>query len=1025
MARASTRNSMIAELQKEYQELSSSSVSITKASSSPDLQNSSTFLKPPLPSVSKSTKLFHSKSSTITNCLSSSKELLNNTKPLVSKNTPADDDGSTPNKASLIPQFARSRNGIKECMRKSKAAREEQTEETERKEKLDQLHQRQKESIPKKAELAKLQTQREEQEDKSHAVLKLEASKIKELFDFQQDLGGEEKEVMMSSTQLTGPPEIHLQLKLQEIAKVKNEEIRKLRDIEQAEEEVKRMRRARKEKQVLLEQQLLRIEQETVIEKERLQKEFEQKKEQVDTSERMDPECNWPKKVLSKAAQMDQDDAACGIQPKEASIRAETPLQLRLRRMIESFVDSPAIKKRWEVIQKDFLEYSKYKLTSGVGRTHRDDIVNGFRQHYKKYDTAPSSIIEMAFQDWYDKNIQEEITEDGIYTGIQLNHRHAHIQVDTVFAEEEEEKKEGKDTDLVPETEEEEKTTEKLNHRHAHILVETVTVEEEEEDVDLLTAKTATGVTEEEEKTPEKMVNEKLLTMIDWKEIQKEFLDYSNWKLLPGGQTHKNDIIKSFRQHYIKYDTEQKCPSSIIGMAIQDWYNDKIGGKIENEMYAGIILNPKYAQYRGSKKESNSTKHLANKIPDENRAEGATIAEEACLAKEEAEMKAAEAELAAAEADFAAQKKNAKKSSMKDGRGGSQKSSGSICSLGTISSIKSESKFGKPLGQDSLDSMESEHILRKWKNFRANSGKDSRESSQTSFISSLGSSMGSGCSYEMAITAPTKHVNLKQRTSTKKGVASTAAQLLSPNKIFKVFVKKSGDKKRQTDPSPPPFESKAWDGYGSGQGLQVNMTGELGVPQTKRRDRIDSQRSLGMSDEDALYCKISETSLANRGLSDSQTSFLSDLSLSEDEVYTENLQMAASIRASPVNLRQAPESSRSIGSDPSLRSAPAMRGREATSGQNCYQRRNSRGRASASPMKQPWNSHPACPNSPRSLCSDRSLRSAPLIKSGEGSAEANPNPRSKSRGRATVSPIGTRKSWHSKAPARGGRRAGL
>ena len=282
MNRASSRNSLIAELQKEYQKLSSSSASIIKASSSPELLSSTTFLKPPLSPdrhlPPKSPRSFHSESSTITKVCSSSPEILNITKPPISKSILSDDIDPLPIKASLILQFARSRNGVvteveKEYKRKSKAARAEKmetslevereekslslkTEEKERKKKLEQLRRQQEESIRKKAELANLQK------------LKLEPPKIKEWYRFQQaqEESEEEQEVMTRLTKVRDKAEIQRQLQLQ---------------IQQAEEEVKHMRRIRvtKEKLLKMEQQLLRIEQETDIEKERMRNEFEKTKE--------------------------------------------------------------------------------------------------------------------------------------------------------------------------------------------------------------------------------------------------------------------------------------------------------------------------------------------------------------------------------------------------------------------------------------------------------------------------------------------------------------------------------------------------------------------------------------------------------------------------------------------------------------------------------------------------------------------------------------------------------------------------
>jgi hypothetical protein len=82
-----------------------------------------------------------------------------------------------------------------------------------------------------------------------------------------------------------------------------------------------------------------------------------------------------------------------------------------------------------------------------------------------------------------------------------------------------------------------------------------------------------------------------------WEKLQTDFLEYSNWRLLPGGKCLENDLVDSFRQHYSdKYKEKQQLLStSEISKVFQDWYNRKIRlSPDEDGAYQGFHLNPKF-----------------------------------------------------------------------------------------------------------------------------------------------------------------------------------------------------------------------------------------------------------------------------------------------------------------------------------------------------------------------------------------------------------------------------------------------
>lgn len=76
--------------------------------------------------------------------------------------------------------------------------------------------------------------------------------------------------------------------------------------------------------------------------------------------------------------------------------------------------------------------------------------------------------------------------------------------------------------------------------------------------------------------------------------LAKEFLSYSNFRLLPGGSCHKSDVVASFRQHFPQYDSQDAVPDEKIERVLDDWYGRKIRLNISDGNYEGFHLNPKF-----------------------------------------------------------------------------------------------------------------------------------------------------------------------------------------------------------------------------------------------------------------------------------------------------------------------------------------------------------------------------------------------------------------------------------------------
>ena len=79
-------------------------------------------------------------------------------------------------------------------------------------------------------------------------------------------------------------------------------------------------------------------------------------------------------------------------------------------------------------------------------------------------------------------------------------------------------------------------------------------------------------------------------------ELQTQFLEFSNWRLVPGGKIHKDLVVQSFRQHFPQYQTEEALPTADIEELIADWYHQKIRGDVIDGVYHGFRLNPNYEQ---------------------------------------------------------------------------------------------------------------------------------------------------------------------------------------------------------------------------------------------------------------------------------------------------------------------------------------------------------------------------------------------------------------------------------------------
>ena len=89
------------------------------------------------------------------------------------------------------------------------------------------------------------------------------------------------------------------------------------------------------------------------------------------------------------------------------------------------------------------------------------------------------------------------------------------------------------------------------------------------------------------EKSPEEMEK--------WEKRTQEFLDFSNYRLLPGENATRASIVESFRKHHKHYATKKSISDSEIVELLDDWYNRKIGRQVgKDKVYEGIQLNPKY-----------------------------------------------------------------------------------------------------------------------------------------------------------------------------------------------------------------------------------------------------------------------------------------------------------------------------------------------------------------------------------------------------------------------------------------------
>ncbi|CAJ1959330.1 unnamed protein product [Cylindrotheca closterium] len=85
--------------------------------------------------------------------------------------------------------------------------------------------------------------------------------------------------------------------------------------------------------------------------------------------------------------------------------------------------------------------------------------------------------------------------------------------------------------------------------------------------------------------------------------LQKEFLSYSNWRLLPGGSCHKSEVVASFRQHFPQYDTQDALPDEKIERVLDEWYNRKIRLEVGDDgVYKGFHLNPKFLEGEAKEK---------------------------------------------------------------------------------------------------------------------------------------------------------------------------------------------------------------------------------------------------------------------------------------------------------------------------------------------------------------------------------------------------------------------------------------
>jgi len=94
--------------------------------------------------------------------------------------------------------------------------------------------------------------------------------------------------------------------------------------------------------------------------------------------------------------------------------------------------------------------------------------------------------------------------------------------------------------------------------------------------------------------------------------LGKEFLEFTNYRLLPGESCHRSDVVAAFRLFYDKYKEVESLPDSEIEGLMNDWNDKYAKAKIKDGVYEGFQLNPKFLE-KGDKKKVRWSKQFVRK----------------------------------------------------------------------------------------------------------------------------------------------------------------------------------------------------------------------------------------------------------------------------------------------------------------------------------------------------------------------------------------------------------------------------
>ncbi|CAB9511937.1 expressed unknown protein [Seminavis robusta] len=90
--------------------------------------------------------------------------------------------------------------------------------------------------------------------------------------------------------------------------------------------------------------------------------------------------------------------------------------------------------------------------------------------------------------------------------------------------------------------------------------------------------------------------------------LGKEFLEFTNYRLLPGESCHCTDVVAAFRLFYDKYKSVDSLPDEEIEGLLNDWNDKYAKAKNKDGVYEGFQLNPKFLEKGDKKKDKDKKK---------------------------------------------------------------------------------------------------------------------------------------------------------------------------------------------------------------------------------------------------------------------------------------------------------------------------------------------------------------------------------------------------------------------------------